>query len=100
MRWTVPVLLPLLSALPARAQSINVDFESANTPYGRPTPNYRGSGGAAGVWNSVSTVSQSTPCARTRSAAACRICRPRSPSIPALWSTMFAAASSRRGTAR
>jgi hypothetical protein len=59
MRWTVPVLLPLLSALPARAQSINVDFESANTPYGRPTPNYRGSGGAAGVWNSVSTVSAS-----------------------------------------
>lgn len=43
-------------AVPARAQSINVDFEPSNTPYGLPTPNYAGSTGVPGVWNSVSAV--------------------------------------------
>ena len=52
-------LLPLILAFPARAQSINVDFEPASTPYGSPSPNYAGSAGAPGVWNSVSTVSAS-----------------------------------------
>lgn len=51
-------LLPLVLALPARAQSINLDFEPADTPFGLPTPNYAASGNA-GVWNSVSAASVS-----------------------------------------
>ncbi|MFN0007731.1 MAG: hypothetical protein ACKVXR_07470 [Planctomycetota bacterium] len=54
-----PTLFVLFLAVPVGAQSINVDFEPANTPYGRPTPNYGGSALKAGVWNSVGDVAVS-----------------------------------------
>jgi len=52
----VPALCVVLLAFPASAQSINVDFEPANTPFGLPTPNHGASSGFAGVWNSVGTA--------------------------------------------
>jgi hypothetical protein len=40
-------------ALPSRAQSINVDFESATAPNGTPPASYGASAHSPGVWNSV-----------------------------------------------
>jgi len=59
MRVYAAALFTLTLAGSARAQSISVDFEPANTPFGGPTPNYGASNGVGGVWNSVSTVSAS-----------------------------------------
>ena len=52
-------IAPLLLGATASAQSINVDFGHASTPYGRPTPYYGASTGKAGVWNRVGTTSVS-----------------------------------------
>lgn len=52
-------LLLLVSALPAHAQSINIDFQPASSTLGVPTPNYGGSSDAPGVWNVVTTVAAS-----------------------------------------
>jgi hypothetical protein len=49
------VLLAHLSA----AQSINIDFEPTNSPFGLPSPTYGGSAGSPGVWNPVSAASVS-----------------------------------------
>ena len=59
MRSTVAALFVLSLSAPAGAQSINVDFEPANTPYGVPPPSYGGSAHSAGVWNPVSSVATS-----------------------------------------
>ena len=48
----------LLAGL-ATAQSINVDFEPPNSPFGVPSPAYGGSAGSPGVWNAVSAASVS-----------------------------------------
>jgi len=59
MKTLISVLFALTPAIPARAQSINVDFEPTNTPFGKPTPNYGASALAAGAWNSVSALNAS-----------------------------------------
>lgn len=59
MKHVLAALGLLAGALPARAQSINVDFGPANTPYGVPSPYYGGSAQAPGVWNPVSSTSVS-----------------------------------------
>ena len=46
-------------ALPAAAQSINVDFGPAGSPLGVPSPAYGASNGKAGVWNKVSALTAS-----------------------------------------
>ncbi|MFN0007233.1 MAG: hypothetical protein ACKVXR_04940 [Planctomycetota bacterium] len=43
----------------AAAQSINIDFQPADSPFGVPSPTYGGSAGSAGVWNAVSEASVS-----------------------------------------
>lgn len=52
-------LFVLYLAVPVGAQSINVDLEPSDTPFGLPTPNYVASAGTGGVWNSVSSDSVS-----------------------------------------
>ena len=56
MKYVLAALGLFAGAPSARAQSINVDFEPANGPYGVPAPFYGGSAQAPGVWNSVSST--------------------------------------------
>ena len=53
MKKLLAAIVLASASLPSRAQSINVDFEPADTPVGRPTPYYGASALAPGYWNSV-----------------------------------------------
>ncbi len=52
---SIPFVLVTFSAAPLAAQSINVDFQPANSPGGVPSATYGAAAGSPGVWNPVSS---------------------------------------------
>lgn len=56
-RFLPATLVVVLFALPARSQSINVDFEPANPTFGQPATTYGAAAQSPGYWNPVSQSS-------------------------------------------
>jgi hypothetical protein len=55
--FSLPSLFFALSAAPAAAQSINVDFQPVNAPNGPPPASYGAAAQSPGVWNAVASNS-------------------------------------------
>ena len=50
------ILIVLALATPCAAQSFNLDFHDAATPFGTPSPTYGAASGQTGTWNAISSV--------------------------------------------